>query len=263
MKKTCLIGDSNIAVLQTATSSGHIKQRHDLTFFYSHHSYISKLVLQGNKLISISDELTEALKKFSGGQDCIDIESYDDFVIIGLGFWMGEIVSLYRAYVSDSMPGPMDGKYLLSDECFLAVTEEVSCNSEALRLARAIRSVCDKPITVLTCPNPGLGMPEGRIAKWYPPCHQAVRNGDDRALAALFREVCARIARKNNLTIVPPISEAAANGVFNLREYCRLPEIINDELDDDLMNRMVHGNELYGRALLPYIFVDDATEITL
>jgi hypothetical protein len=210
--------------------------------------------------MSISDELAEKLKQFSGGRDCIDIESYDDFIIIGHGFWMGDIVSLYRVYVSDSMPGPRDGKYLLSDECFLAVTEEVSCRSEALRLARSIRSVCNKPITVLTCPNPGLGIPEEKMPKWYPPCHQAVRNGDDQALAALFREVCARIAKKNNLTIIPPISKAAANGVFNLREYCCLPEIIDDELDFDFMNVMVHGNDLYGRALLPYIFVHDDIE---
>jgi hypothetical protein len=103
-------------------------------------------------------------------------------------------------------------------------------------------------------------MPEEKLAKWYPPFYQAVRNGDDQALAAMFREVCARIAKKNHLTIIPPISEAAANGIFNLREYCYLPEIIDDELYGDLMNGMVHGNDLYGRALLPYILVHDDIE---
>ena len=106
-------------------------------------------------------------------------------------------------------------------------------------------------------------MPEEWLATRFTPLHQAVRNGDDHALATLFREVCARIAKKHNLTIIPPISEAAANGVFNLREYCQLPEVIDDELDDDdVKNRMVHGNDLYARTLLPYIFVESDIEIT-
>lgn len=263
MKKTCIIGDSSVAVLRRATSSGHIEQQHDLTFFYTHSSYISKLILQGNKLVSISDELTEALKRSSSGQDCIDIEFYDDFIISGLGLWIMDIVMLYQSYASDSMPGPIDGKYLLSDECFLALAEDVVCRSEALRLVRSIRSVCNKPITVLTHPNPGLGMPEEWLATRFTLSHQAVHNGDDRALATLYREVCARIAKKDNLTMIPPISEAAANGIFNLHEYCQLPEVIDDELDDDdIKNRMVHGSDLYGRTLLPYIFVQSETEIT-
>jgi hypothetical protein len=259
LRKTCIIGDSSVAVLRTATSGEHVKQYHDLTFFYSHYSYISKLVLQDSKLISLSDELTEALKQCSGGLDYIDIESYDGFVISGLGLWIVEIAALYQSYASDSMPSPGDGRYLLSDECFLALAEDVVCSTGAVRLARSIRSVCDKPITVLSHPNPGLGMPDEWLAREFNLCHQVVRNGDDHALAAFYREACARIAKKWNVTIIPPISEAAANGVFNLHEYCQLPEIIDDELDaDDIKNRMVHGNDLYGRTILPYILVPSA-----
>jgi hypothetical protein len=262
LKKTCIIGDSSVAVLRTATSSEYIRQHHDLTFFYSHYSYISKLVLQDSKLISLSGELTEALKQCSGGLDYIDISSYDDFIISGLGLWIMEIAVLYQRYASDSMPGPGDGRYLLSDECFLALAEEAVCGSGAVGLARSIRSVCDKPITVLSHPNPGLGMPDEWLAAEFTLCHQVVSNGDDHALAAFYREACARVAKKCNVTIISPISEAAANGVFNLHEYCQLPAVIGDELDaDDIKNRMVHGNDLYGRTILPYILVPSDTEI--
>jgi hypothetical protein len=251
MKKICLIGDSHLACLQTAISGSDIREKNELTFFGCHANLVSGLVLSGRKLVSINAELAGKLKQFSAGKDQVDIDGYDRFVIIGHGFWMGTVVGRYRHYVSDSMPGTTMGKYLLSDECFVTVSEQICRRSEALRLAVAIRSVSDKPITVVPNPNPGFGLSEENMAAWYPPCHAAVHNGDDKALSTLFLEVCARLAKKNQIDVIPPIAEAALNGVFNQSQYSLLPE---ETRPGYLMHAMVHGSASYGALLARYIF---------
>jgi hypothetical protein len=251
MIKVCLIGDSHLGVLQTATVDTAIRQSHELVFFACHVQFVSALVLAGRKLISTDAELTEKLQQFSGGLDHIDVDAYDEFVIIGHGFDIKQLVGRYSRFVADSMPGGANGNYLLSDACYLSMGEQACQALQAFRLTAAIRSVCDKPVTVISGPNPSQGLDEALVPEWCLPYFTAVRNGDDMVLGGLFREVCARLARKNKVKVIPPPPEAAANGVLNKFEYSQLDGAANN---GKLMNAMVHGNTKYGTLLLPYIF---------
>jgi hypothetical protein len=59
--------------------------------------------------------------------------------------------------------------------------------------------------------------------------------------------------------IIPPLPEAAANGVFNRREYCILPEDLDAYPNKhNRLNAMLHGSDSYGAQLVRHIFADIA-----
>jgi hypothetical protein len=251
MIRICLIGDSHLAALQAATAGHAMRETRELTFFGCHVEHMHHMVLSGRSLVSTNDVLSERLRQYSGGLDCIDIDAYDEFVVIGHGFALLPLIYHYQYFVADSMKGPTEGKYLLSDACFVSMGEAACQRMEGLRLAAAIRSVCGKPITVVPNPSPGAGLAEEQTEEWFRPHFSVVRNGDDAVLAALFRQICERLAIRNNVKIVPPLAEAAANGVFNLVDYSNLGEETNEV---HLMNAMMHANTAYGALLLPHVF---------
>ena len=255
MNRICVIGDSHIAPLLFVFRQKEFpRQLYELTTFTCHINLISALRLEGSKLLPGTDELRKKLQQFSRGRDHIDLDAYDRFIIIGHGFSIMVLLYLYRHFVSDSMPGPDAGKYLLSDAAFLEAGKAAASRSEAFRIAGLIRSVCGKPVTVVPAPNPGLGLAEEKIPHWYPPFHAALRHGDDAALAALFRTLCTRLGEAYRLTVIPPLPEVAANGIFNLLEYSELPEDPDAQPDTDLMNAMVHANDRYGPLLARVLF---------
>jgi hypothetical protein len=79
-----------------------------------------------------------------------------------------------------------------------------------------------------------------------------VRNGDDGILAAAYAEACAALAARLQVAVIAPLREVAANGVFNLREFSKLPG--GRALDADDMNEMMHGNAAYGVHLARALF---------
>lgn len=257
MTRICVIGDSHIGPLKYALSQGTLQQGDHATFFACHVRLLPDLVGVNHSLVAVTQELQERFRQFSGGLDRIDVDQYDRFILIGHGLWLGATLYFYSNFVSDSMPGPIGQKYLLSDHCYVEISEEVTSKCESLRVAKLIRAMCDKPITVIASPNPGFGLAEEEFAEWYPPCHAALRNGDDRALAEIFCEACARISKKHSLKVIPPIPDVAANGLFNLREYSSLPVDLEAHPDIDRMNAVVHASDHYGMHLLKYIFEDE------
>jgi hypothetical protein len=119
---------------------------------------------------------------------------------------------------------------------------------------RLIRSVSDVPITLVPGPNPGEGLTKDRMLRGLPPYHEIVLKGDDAALALLFRQVCARIGEKHRLTVLPPMSEVAANGVFNKREFSGLPATLDPNPEVIYHNEVVHAGGDYFRHLAHHLF---------
>lgn len=256
MTRVCILGDSHIGPLYAAFSACGFLGAYRPTFFAIRTGLAQGFTLSGRILAAGSAELETELGNTSGGLNQIDIDKYDEFVIIGLGFWMGSILYNYHGFASDGMPGSAGARYILSDACYMAVCKDIVSRCEALRIAGMIRSLCSKPVTVVCAPNPGLGLTEEQIVKWYPPTWGIVRNGDDMAIAALFRDVCLNIANEHAVRIVPPLPEVAANGIFNRHEYCQLHTAPDTDPGFDRMNAMVHANDLYGVHLARHIFAE-------
>jgi len=255
MTRLCVIGNSHIGLLTSDDALPVLASAfEEITFFACHSSLVKGLKPDAGSLVADNDELRAALEMFSGGRTRIDIADYDAFVIIGHEFGIFGMLELYPGFLSDSMPGPAGEKYRLSDECFLAAARQVALRSEALWLADFIRSQCRTPVVVISESNPGEGLPESFMPWWYLPFYAAEKNGDATAIAALFRELCARLAYERRIAVLPPMAEVAASGLFIRREFSRLPAEINLEDDYDFMNLMTHANDKYGLRLLPHVF---------
>lgn len=256
MTKICLIGDSHLGALKCGMEMNSFGEPNfELTFFSIHNRNFPALRLQGRRLEGDSDELRQELAMFSGGRDSIEIDAYDEFVIVGHGLFIGYLVDIYRDHNCDCMPGPARGRYLLSDSCFLASSMRILERTGASIVGRWIRSLCDKPITFVTSPNPGWGLPESDEPEGFPPYYAAVQSGDAEALASLFREACARFAAAHAARVVPPVVEAAKNGLFNHYEYSLLSEMSTpNSSQSDRIAAMHHGNCRYGTILARYVF---------
>jgi hypothetical protein len=255
MTAVCLIGDSHLGALKSGIDA------HDLVRVNLHPTYFGVpldlgpyLQLRGRALVADDPRLEEELARFSGGRCSVEIDAYDEFVVIGHKLWVGDVAWLYRDYCSDSMHSPAGERYLLSDDCFVASAQQQVTACQAIHIAELIRSVTDRPITVVSAPNPGVGLSETEMPHWFPPFHLAERNGDADVLGELFREVCNRISASHKMKIVPPLADVALNGLFNRREFCLLPENLEANPSLDRFGAMVHGNSLYGSVLVRHLF---------
>ncbi len=253
MTKICAIGDSQIGPLVLATRLDKLPNIDEVIFFASHVNLMTALNLEGRKLQAGTAELAKSFLN-QNKIDHIDIDLFDQIIIIGLNFSMLSTALLYYHYTSDSMSPPTPGKYMISELFYVEAAESRVERCEALRIVRMIRSVSDVPITLVSGPNPGEGLPEERILKGFPPYHAIVSNGDDIPLASIFKQACVRVGEKYHISVVPPIPDVAANGVFNKREFSSLPQVLDPNLEVDYNNQMVHAGGNYYIYLAKFIF---------
>ncbi|MBU3887382.1 hypothetical protein FM996_21770 [Methylosinus sporium] len=260
MTKFCLIGDSHLGALGAGIAAIDISAPdYETTFFSMHARNFPALQMKGRELEGATDELRREFAAFSGGRESIELDLYDAFVIVGQGLSIGHLVDLYRDYCCDSMPGPQRGRYLLSDACYISASERIIGSVNAMKIGRLIRSVTDKPITFVAAPNPGSGVPESEMPPEFPPFYTAVECGDAESIAMIFRAVCARIAKAKDVRIIPPIDEAAENGLFNRQEFSLLAERDAEGAPlSDRIGAMVHGNGRYGAMLARVVFDREA-----
>ncbi|WP_146188393.1 hypothetical protein [Methylosinus sporium] len=252
MTNICLIGDSHSSALRFGIEANGVSTRHALTYFGLHCRHVPALRIRERKVEAETEEARYELAMASGGQEMITIDSYDEFLIVGFGLYIGYVVSLYRNYRSDCMPGPTRGRYLLSDSCFLATSQRLVEGVEAFTVIRLIRSITDKPITLVATPNPGAGLEKNDMPADFPPFYAALEHGDAEAIAMIFREVCNRLAATHGVRIVPPITEASENGLFNRREFSLLTD--QNIATSDPIGAMLHGSDTYGVILARSVF---------
>lgn len=251
MSRICVIGDSHVGALKRAASAlppGEFGAA--MTFFAGHVDLMRSLRAEGRTLVTPSKELRRLLAVSSRGAETIAVDDYDQFVVIGLQFGIRRLAALYRDYTSDSMTSRPDGKYLLSDACFVKAAEAAAAGSEAMRIARMLRALTDRPIIVVPVPNQAAGLDEAELPRHMATLFAAVRNGDADAIGALFARLCAELGRTVGVRIIPPLREVAENGLFNQRSFSLLPEDTSGLSLHRKLGLMAHGNELYGARIL-------------
>jgi hypothetical protein len=257
--RVCVLGNSHAALLRYDGVKALLPKSVTVTFFAATTPVFGTLKLSGKRLVAGSPELQQSFRQSSLGADFVEIEDYDFFIIVGHGVSIGAVMQNYRHFVCDRMTGPADGKYRLSDACFAAMVENDIMKSLAMRVVQMIRTVSDRPVCMVSAPNPGLGLPPAEIRAWSSGYSDIVEHGDDEAAAGIFREACASVAARQRVKIIPPLPEAAANGVFNRREYCILPEDLDAYPNKhNRLNAMLHGSDSYGAQLVRHIFADIA-----
>lgn len=256
MKQVCVIGNSHAAPLMGIAQDGALSRRGiQPTFFVCHVSLLQGLAVSGRSLVARTDELRTHFVRGSGGAQAIEVDRYDEFVIVGHEFFMGHFLNLCRSYRSDTMGAQNDERYLLSDDCLMAwATGRLVARCEAFRVARLIRQLCDKPVTVVAEPNPGQGLALSEVPWWMESYYVAEQSGEGDAVAALFGETCRRLAEQERIRIIPPLPELAASALFNRREFCLLSEESADGKPVDRVSAMLHSTRSSGDHLLRHLF---------
>lgn len=260
MKEICVLGNSHVRPLRQLVEQRRIRlpEPANFTFFVCHLNLLADLEVSGRALCPRNEDLARLFRSSSRGPSSIDIDRYDEFVITGHGFSIQRLVYLAHRYRCDSLRGPRDERYLLSDDCFSTCAARQLEGGQAMRIAGLMRGLTAKPVTIASEPNMGLGLSKSDVPWWIEPHYRAVEEGEDEALAQLFRAVCRSLADAHALRIVPPLAEIAANGLFNHREFCLLTECLPDAPNADRVNAMLHGNSASGAPLVRQLFGDAA-----
>ncbi len=257
MTKVCVIGDSHIGALRRAAAGRELE--FDVTYFTGHVEMMVAVSIEGRELVAPDETARRHWQRTSGGQASIRVDDYDCFIITGLGLGLAPsharmgmerlLDDLYGNYVCDGMAQPADGKYLVSEDCFVAAAEGLLQQREALRIAGMIRSLCNTPILVVPVPNPSAGFDEEEFPARFASLFGAARNGDGDALAAVFASACQRLSKRNGVRIMPHPGEAAEAGLFNRREFCALPASTEGLPRAAKVKALTHGNARFGAIL--------------
>lgn len=216
----CVMGSSHSAAVVTAwrQRAFPVEDNVSLTFFASHALSLKDLEIEGRSLVPSKEEVRNKILYTSGGKDRIDVDDYDIFVTIALGFGivLGDIAGEY---------GPMEHlawgavPNLLSRACFEETLRAKFEDSLYLNITDKIRKL--RPtVPVLNVPKPC--PPETALDE--PPLDGKPQLRDPAYLEKQFA-LCKRMAEETSTAhgaevLWPPAGVLAVPG-FTKREYAQ------------------------------------------
>jgi hypothetical protein len=224
-----------------------------MTFFASRGLSLQHLKYEDGAFVTSNPALVKMLELTSGGLNRVEIDRYDAFVFVDLGFGIDllEICSLYR--VIEQRCRPEDIRQLLSHACFQTVVASELESSLAVQLAGKLRSLTGRPI--LICPRPfpaASALDEGAL-------------GDRNALYSVFslcKAAAAHVAKASGLELVWPPDETMEIPGFTKSQYAFGGLRLRGKQQGSTREDGMHMNEDYGdhvcRSLLGKL--DDLSE---
>jgi len=171
----------------------------------------------------------------------IDEDIYDAFIVVGLQFGIETVLPIYHDYRTSRM-NHSRSKYLVSEAYFRSAACDALRTSEAVRIAKMIRSVSRKPIILV--PNPR------RVLNLQGKRYGAISRASGAELALLdqeYRMACTSAVSASVIVHHQP-DETLADG-FHTRAELGLSANIPD-LSEIPPSRFTHMNEAYGSLLL-------------
>jgi hypothetical protein len=248
----CVLGSSHVAAVVAAwrRRTFRLQKQVSLTFFAAPNLSLDELELEGRSLVPRSDDLRGKIAYTSGGKERVDIDDYDAFVTLGLGFSIAprDLTGEYGT-VEHLASGPV--QRLVSRVCYEEMLMATFGNRLYLNLAGTIRSVTSAPI--LAVPKPF----KSETALDEPPLREKTHLRDPAFLERQFA-ICARMteqlcATRGAQVLWPPAETMALPG-FTKREFTmgalRLTRLKHDPSHADGK----HMNEDYGCLVLNAIF---------
>ncbi len=192
----CVIGNSHAGAVWRAWKSGAIAARQDfsMTVFAAQASSV-ELEHRGRSLVPTSPTVREKFGLTSGGKDRIEIDKYDAFLLVGLGYGIDLVRLFARCSVVEHLAhGSADD--VVSHACLVETIRGHSAKSAALTFAKHIRA--DSTAPVLIYPTPF--RPETGLSERSDPCvsdRALLDNIMPRSIAAL-----SQLARKHGCEVI-------------------------------------------------------------
>ncbi|HEY1836996.1 MAG TPA: hypothetical protein VGG36_05015 [Rhizomicrobium sp.] len=241
MKRLCVIGDSHTAALRQGWQA--IKRELteiNITFFSAHRTRFVDLAVCGDRLVPQSEELSQLLGRTNS--EPVIRADYDRYVLCGLDYsilWaMGSLMS-FR-----SEDQALDNRAPISQECYLLAMAGLLRGSINLQVARKVRAIADRPITIIPAPC----ISDATELKLYP---RLEKTGDAQKIADYFaaasdilcREIDAEVLWQPAETLRDPLRTLAIFGKDAPREFTDAPK-------PDGWKDHMHMNGEYGALVL-------------
>jgi hypothetical protein len=162
----CVIGNSHAGAVWQAWKSGAIAARQDfsMTVFAAQGS-TAELEYRDRSLIPTTPDVSQMFSFTSGGKDRIEIDEYDAFLLVSLGFGIDLARLFTRCNVFEHLAhGTAD--MVVSHACLVEIIRGHNANSMALTVARQIRADSAAPILIYPTPF----RPETMLSEENDPC---------------------------------------------------------------------------------------------
>lgn len=217
--KICVISNSHAGALKMAWDSQSTEYpQHQVEFFAGIGSHTADFAVEGNFLVTKTQDLLDMVRLTSGGQDHAVLDSYDAIILHGLQF---------RPYFM-----PEIGVY--SDQVMAEVLKAKRQDTISYQLLAQIRPVTDAPILLGHAPMRAALRVENRGST------QAYRDG----IALTNRTILAPFKAE----LMPQPEETIANGNKTAPEFCRSYDAETGEIADK--KDLLHMGEPYGRLVM-------------
>ncbi len=217
----CVIGNSHAGAVWQAWKSGAIaaRQGFSMTVFASQATSV-EMEHRDRSLVPINPAVSQMFAFTSGGKDRIEIDKYDAFLLVSLGYRIDLARLFARCSVVEHLAhGPADA--VISHACLVEMIRVLNAKSPALEVARQIRADSAAPILIYPTPF----RPETMLLEESDPCLSDRALLDDimpRSMAAV-----SELARQNDCEVIwqhpetvalPGLTKARfAKGAVNLR----------------------------------------------
>ncbi|TRD14668.1 hypothetical protein [Palleronia caenipelagi] len=239
MKKVCIIGNSHTACIKMALDgeSSDLIKDHAVTVFGSYSKMLKNAQVENGMIIPVSKKQREIFSWTSGGQEEIEIGSYDAFFVVA----GRSLFSIEPFLTADGLPP-------LSDSAIEKILSQVFRDNWSLDFARRVADQ-SSPATVYHVGHPFLA----DVAPLAQSVAAQVADGHDRVMSRVQKVQAAinhmvQVSSTETLSFCrPPAAALDELGLFTRHEFSRgsrrlLPEFDQSHAADDFF----HMNEKYG-----------------
>jgi hypothetical protein len=248
----CILGSSHTGCMATAwrRRAFPVPNEVSLTFFAARALTLTALELEGRALVPRNKKLRRDITYTSGGKDRIEIDAYDAFVTVALGF----SIKLADCCVENGTArhakwGPVPK--LLSRACFEQTVRASMEDNVYLKLVEKIRTVSSAPILNVLKPYP----PETVFDE--EPLKSSIRMHNRYYLAevlAHYQTISQDIVAKSGAEILwPPLDTMGLPG-FTRPEFAQGALALRSKPRGNNDEDGKHMNEEYGYRVLNAIF---------
>lgn len=248
----CILGSSHTGCIVTAwrKRAFPVTDNVSVTFFASRALSLSDLELQGRALVPRSENIRRGIVYTSGGKEQIDIDAYDAFVTVALGFSI-KLSELCQEYgtAQHLKWGPVPS--LVSQACFHETIKRSLADSLYLKLTDKIRGVSSAPILNVVKPYPPQTALDEAPLKSSARMHDPVFLGE---LLAQSKSAAQELSAEHNSEVLWPPPDTMGLPGFTKPEFAQgalaLVKKPRGNADEDGK----HMNEEYGYHILNAIF---------
>jgi hypothetical protein len=187
--RVCIIGNSHAAALRSGLDLvPELNEKLAFDFFAAQSDLMREMELQGAVLVPTSELTKRRMSIVSGGKLEIKTADYTEFVIVGLGFNVLDVVNVLRKYRLHEFQGKGDeAPQFISRACFEALIESMLRASTAVYFARLLRCASRARILVIPQPYPSSDILKDGIWK------QAAESGLLTYVAQRYEDIARRL----------------------------------------------------------------------